>query len=134
MEPPKNNAQSEDETTVALKKKRLRRVSFADNEITSVHVFRRDDDSSSSPSEAPSDPSIVGFFRDLASDSEDDDKEQPQLHEEAEDGNSFLRPIGSPYTGGSSTADEGDGALRLFPFSSAKFSYSLCSLLLICCS
>ncbi|KAK7327275.1 hypothetical protein VNO80_31642 [Phaseolus coccineus] len=108
MEPPKNNAQSEDETTVALKKKRLRRVSFADNEITSVHVFRRDDSSSSSPSEAPSDPSIVGFFRDLASDSEDDDKEQPQFHEEAEDGNSFLRPIGSPYTGGSSTADEGD--------------------------
>ncbi|XP_014523631.1 uncharacterized protein LOC106779925 [Vigna radiata var. radiata] len=108
MEPPKNNAaQSEDETTVALKKKRLRRVSFADNEITSVHVFRRDDDSSS-PSEAPSDPSIVGFFRDLASDSDDDDKEQPQLHEEAEDGNSFLRPIGSPYPGDSSTADEGD--------------------------
>ncbi|XP_027930801.1 uncharacterized protein LOC114186920 isoform X2 [Vigna unguiculata] len=107
MELPKNNAQSEDETTVALKKKRLRRVSFADNEITSVHVFRRDDDSSS-PSEAPSDPSIVGFFRDLASDSDDDDKEQPQLHEEAEDGNSFLRPIGSPYPGDSSTADEGD--------------------------
>ncbi|XP_068494481.1 uncharacterized protein [Phaseolus vulgaris] len=115
MEPPKNNAQSEDETTVALKKKRLRRVSFADNEITSVHVFRRDDDSSSSPSEAPSDPSIVGFFRDLASDSEDDDKEQPQLHEEAEDGNSFLRPIGSPYTGGSSTADEGDDDDEDFP-------------------
>ncbi|XP_047180400.1 uncharacterized protein LOC124847052 isoform X1 [Vigna umbellata] len=107
MEPPKNNAQSEDETTVALKKKRLRRVSFADNEITSVHVFRRDDDSSS-PSEAPSDPSIVGFFRDLASDSDYDDKEQPQLHEEAEDGNSFLRPIGSPYSGDNSTADEGD--------------------------
>ncbi|KOM26416.1 hypothetical protein LR48_Vigan272s000400 [Vigna angularis] len=107
MEPPKNNAQSEDETTVALKKKRLRRVSFADNEITSVHVFRRDDDSSS-PSEAPSDPSIVGFFRDLASDSDDDDKEQPRLHEEAEDGNSFLRPIGSPYSGDNSTADEGD--------------------------
>jgi len=133
MELPKNNAQSEDETTVALKKKRLRRVSFADNEITSVHVFRRDDDSSS-PSEAPSDPSIVGFFRDLASDSDDDDKEQPQLHEEAEDGNSFLRPIGSPYPGDSSTADEGDGAPRFFPFSFAEFSYPLRSLLLICCS
>ncbi|TKY47867.1 hypothetical protein E2542_SST29928 [Spatholobus suberectus] len=103
MEPPKNNAQSEEDDTVALKKKRARRVSFADNEITSVHVFRRDDDSSS-PSEAPSDPSVVGFFRDLASDSDDD--EQPQLDDDAEPANSFLRPVCSPSPGGSSTADD----------------------------
>ncbi|RDX84844.1 hypothetical protein CR513_34042, partial [Mucuna pruriens] len=108
MEPSKNHAQSEEEedVTVALKRKRARRVSFADNEVTSVHVFRRDDDSSS-PSEAPSDPSLVGFFRDLASDS-DDDEEQPQLGPDAEAGNSFLRPIGSPSPGGSSTADDVD--------------------------
>ncbi|KAL5148250.1 hypothetical protein HKD37_13G035316 [Glycine soja] len=102
------NAQSEEDDTVALRKKRARRVSFADNEITSVHVFRRDDDSTSSPSEPPSssDPSVLGFFHDLASDSDDD--EQPQLDDEAEAANSFLRPIGSPSPGGSTTADDAD--------------------------
>nr|KYP51679.1 hypothetical protein KK1_026447 [Cajanus cajan] len=112
MEPSKNNAQAqaqaEDDDTVALKKKRARRVSFADNEITSVHVFRRDDDSSS-PSEAPSDPSVVGFFRDLASDSDDDEPPQLDDADAAQAGNSFLRPIGSPSPGGSSTtADDVD--------------------------
>ncbi|KAH1214787.1 hypothetical protein GmHk_13G036072 [Glycine max] len=108
MEPSKTNAQSEEDDTVALRKKRARRVSFADNEITSVHVFRRDDDSTSSPSEPPSssDPSVLGFFHDLASDSDDD--EQPQLDDEAEAANSFLRPIGSPSPGGSTTADDAD--------------------------
>ncbi|CAJ1950989.1 unnamed protein product [Sphenostylis stenocarpa] len=104
MEPPKNNTQTEEEDyTVALKKKRARRVSFADNEITSVHVFRRDDDASSDPSDAPSDPSVLGFFRDLASESDDD--RQPQLDDEA--GDSFLRPIDFPSPGGSSTANDG---------------------------
>eukprot|EP00256_Glycine_max_P068583 XP_025983178.1 uncharacterized protein LOC100808104 [Glycine max] len=111
MEPSKNNAQSKEDDTVALRRKRARRVSFADNEITSVHVFRRDDDddSTSSPSEPPSssDPSILGFFRDLASDSDDD--EQPKLEDEAEAAaNSFLRPVGSPSPGGSITADYDD--------------------------
>lgn len=118
MEPSKTNAQSEEDDTVALRKKRARRVSFADNEITSVHVFRRDDDddSTSSPSEPPSssDPSILGFFRDLASDSDDD--EQPKLEDEAEAAaNSFLRPVGSPSPGGSITAD---CELYFFHFSS----------------
>ncbi|KAL2327167.1 hypothetical protein Fmac_020594 [Flemingia macrophylla] len=95
-----NSAHAEDDDTLALKKKRARRVSFADNEITSVHVFRRDDDDSSSPSEAPSDhsASVLGFFRDLVSDTDDDYDDPPQL-----DGNSFLRPVGSPSPGGSST-------------------------------
>ncbi|XP_027341849.1 uncharacterized protein LOC113854808 [Abrus precatorius] len=82
MEPSKNNTQTEEDDTIALKKKRARRVSFADNEITSVHVFRRDDDDSSS-TDTPADPSVLG--------------------------NSFLRAIGSPSPGGSSTADNGDG-------------------------
>ncbi|XP_061337135.1 uncharacterized protein LOC133284162 [Gastrolobium bilobum] len=80
---PSNNTETEDET-IALKRKRARRVSFADNEITSVHVFRRDDTSSSS---SPS----------------DDDGEVVDGRE------SFLRPIGTPSPGGSSTtADDGD--------------------------
>lgn len=123
MEPSKTNAQSEEDDTVALRKKRARRVSFADNEITSVHVFRRDDDddSTSSPSEPPSssDPSVLGFFHDLASDSDDD--EQPQLDDEAEAANSFLRPIGSPSPGGSTTADDADCELYLFSFLFAQF-------------
>ncbi|KAK7393779.1 hypothetical protein VNO78_22343 [Psophocarpus tetragonolobus] len=106
MEPSKNNAQSEEDDTVALRRKRARRVSFADNEITSVHVFRRDDDSSSA-SEAPSDPSVVGFFRDLVS-SDDDDDDQPQLDHDSDAADSFLRPIGSPSPGGSATTVDDD--------------------------
>ncbi|XP_027346433.1 uncharacterized protein LOC113858139 [Abrus precatorius] len=103
MEPSKNNTQTEEDDTIALKKKRARRVSFADNEITSVHVFRRDDDDSSS-TDNPPDPSVLGFSRDLTNDSDDD--ERPHL--DADASNSFLRPIGSPSPGGSSTADNGD--------------------------
>ncbi|KAK7273465.1 hypothetical protein RIF29_14515 [Crotalaria pallida] len=106
---PSNNTETEEEST-AFRRKRLRRVSFADNEITSVHIFRRDDDDSSGtpPNSAP-DPEIVGFFRDLAGDSDDDDDqqlEQPSSSPEvAVDGrDSFLRPVGSPSPGGSSTA------------------------------
>lgn len=105
---PSNNTETEEET-VAQKRKRARRVSFADNEITSVHIFRRDDDHSSSSSDAPPD-AVLGFFRDLAGDSDDDVDDHPQnpsddaAGEAADARDSFLKPIGSPSPGGSSTA------------------------------
>ncbi|XP_028804981.1 uncharacterized protein LOC114759916 [Neltuma alba] len=123
---PSNNTETEDET-IAFKKKRARRVSFADNEITSVHIFRRDDEDSESPFEStkPCSPAdgkspeneVPGFFRDLAGDSDEEDlKESPAPRnacgngddndDEGEAANvrkSFLKPIGSPSPG-SSTA------------------------------
>lgn len=87
-------------------------MSFADNEITSVHIFRRDDDDSSGtpPVSAP-DSDVVHFFQDLASDSDDDDKQDLKESSSPPDGeavdgsrNPFLRPLGSPSPGGSSTA------------------------------
>lgn len=111
---PSNNTET-DEETIAMKRKRARRVSFADNEITSVHIFRRDDDQTSSSSDAHPD-SVLGLFRDLAGDSDDFDDNRPQNPID-EDGeavdrtNSFLQPIGSPSPGGSSTtaAEDTDG-------------------------
>ncbi|KAK4276216.1 hypothetical protein QN277_019186 [Acacia crassicarpa] len=121
---PSNNTETEDET-IAFKNKRARRVSFADNEITSVHIFRRDDEDSDSPFEStkPFSPAegkspeneVLGFFRDLAGGSDDDDlKESPPRRnvgrndddndDEGEAVNvrkSFLKPIGSPSPGSS---------------------------------
>ncbi|XP_045822935.1 uncharacterized protein LOC123915754 isoform X3 [Trifolium pratense] len=41
MEPSKSNNTETEEETISFNRKRARRVSFADNEITSVHIFRR---------------------------------------------------------------------------------------------
>ncbi|XP_054819274.1 uncharacterized protein LOC129318494 isoform X3 [Prosopis cineraria] len=121
---PSNNTETEDET-IAFKKKRARRVSFADNEITSVHIFRRDDEDSESPLEStkPFSPTdgkspeneVLGFFRDLAGDSDEEDlKELSTPRNSGGNGNdndddgesvnvrkSFLKPIGSPSPGSS---------------------------------
>ncbi|KAL4380206.1 hypothetical protein AHAS_Ahas04G0010300 [Arachis hypogaea] len=122
---PSNNTETEDET-VALRRKKLRRVSFADNEITSVHIFRPDDSSSSDtppgsvPSSSPSpSPEVVGFFQDLAGDSDEDDEldlkesSSPPNGEAADLNHSFLRPLGSPSPSSSSAAPStDDGELR----------------------
>ncbi|KAF7827187.1 uncharacterized protein G2W53_018351 [Senna tora] len=116
-----NNTETEDET-IALKKKRARRVSFADNEITSVHIFRRDDEDSESPHESTQPSSsadrrspvndVLGFFRDLGGDSDEEDLKETSparnagLDGDDDDGEavdvrkSFLKPIGSPSPGG----------------------------------
>lgn len=107
-----------DEETVALRKKRLRRVSFADREITSVHIFNRDDDyetppdsSSRNPSSAEEENEVLGFFRDLAADSDEYREMSPEDDDEIVSRNSFLRPIGSPSPGsgtiGSATSNDG---------------------------
>ncbi|XP_012089606.1 uncharacterized protein LOC105647985 [Jatropha curcas] len=108
-----------DEETIALRKKRSRRVSFADREITSVHIFKRDDDSETPPDSFGKNPSsgnvsdaeneVIGFFRDLAD--SDDSKEMTPTRDGYDDnddvgsvGKSFLRPIGSPSPGSSIVA------------------------------
>ncbi|CAN0927293.1 hypothetical protein LINGRAHAP2_LOCUS35822 [Linum grandiflorum] len=71
------NSVGTDEETVAFRKKRLRRVSFADVEITSVHVFDRDEDLETPPADAltknqtPEEAheprnEVLGFFKELA--------------------------------------------------------------------
>ncbi|XP_050380826.1 uncharacterized protein LOC126798048 [Argentina anserina] len=90
-----------------IKRKRSRRVSFADTEITSVHIFKRDDDeesdnapdsesqsSSITGSAEPEKGGAVGFFKDVGGESDDFKSDE----EDDDDGSklSFLRPIGSP--------------------------------------
>ncbi|MED6172027.1 hypothetical protein PIB30_046333 [Stylosanthes scabra] len=109
---PLNNTETENENeTAAVRRKKLRRVSFADNEITSVHIFRRDDSASSdtptsSTKTSPS-PEAVPFFRDLAGDSDEDDElDLKESSSPANGENAFLRPVGSPSPGGSSAEDD----------------------------
>ncbi|KAH1108401.1 hypothetical protein J1N35_012169 [Gossypium stocksii] len=101
-EPP-SNTQETDEETIAFRKKLSRRVSFAECEITSVHIFNRDDDYESPQHSTPTPASergkeVLGLFRDLI-DSDDDDNDNDVLSVEK----SFLRPMESPSPGGSST-------------------------------
>lgn len=94
---------------------------FAVNEITFVHVFRCDNDSTSSPSDPPSssNPSILGSFHDLTSHS--DDNKQLQLDNESKATNSIPHPIDSPSPSGSATADDTDCELYLFSFIFVQF-------------
>lgn len=119
-EPP--NSASEAETGAQTKRNRARRVSFADTEITSVHFFKRDDDSETPPdsnqsSRNPNTDSgnkneIVGFFKDLGGDSDDSGDEDGKK--------SFFRPIGTPSPGsstaGSATSNDGKSLSNLFIF------------------
>ncbi|XVF31940.1 hypothetical protein REPUB_Repub17cG0038200 [Reevesia pubescens] len=102
-EPP-CNTQETDEETIAFRKKRSRRVSFADREITSVHIFNRDDDYETPPDSTPRSTSerekeALAVFKDLVDSDDDEDEEDEVLSAR----NSFLRPIESPSPGGSST-------------------------------
>ncbi|XP_022758886.1 uncharacterized protein LOC111305523 isoform X7 [Durio zibethinus] len=108
-EPP-CNTQETDEETIALRKKRSRRVSFADREITSVHIFNRDDDYETPPDSTPKpaterEKELLGLFSDLV---DSDDSNSGDGNEDEDDDvlsvrKSFLRPMESPSPGGSST-------------------------------
>lgn len=120
-EDPSCNSETEAET-IALrnKQKRSRRVSFADTEITSVHIFNRDEDYDTPPDPKPQASSqndsagaeneVVGFFRDLGGDS-DDFKDSDDDDEDEDGRKSFFTPIGSPSPGssvpGSATSNDG---------------------------
>ncbi|KAK8694229.1 hypothetical protein V6N13_071785 [Hibiscus sabdariffa] len=99
-EPP-CDTQGTDEESIAFRKKRLRRVSFADREITSVHIFNRDDDYETPPDSTPElakerENEVIGLFKGLV-DSDDDDGDL------SSDRKSFFRPMETPSPGGSST-------------------------------
>ncbi|PRQ52444.1 hypothetical protein RchiOBHm_Chr2g0155571 [Rosa chinensis] len=91
-----------------IKRKRSRRVSFADTEITSVHIFNRDDEdsdnapdselqSSSLNDSAEPDNGAVGFFKDVGGESDDFKDSDDDEDDDGVDGRkSFLRPLGSP--------------------------------------
>lgn len=117
------NTETEEET-VARQKKRSRRVSFA-AEITSVHVFNRDDDCETPTESKPTsesstlqlelglpDAPVLSLLKDLGetTDEDDDDNDDDHLHQRK----SFLRPFQSPSPGstiGSVTSND-DGKFR----------------------
>ncbi|KAL6986851.1 hypothetical protein U1Q18_001006 [Sarracenia purpurea var. burkii] len=115
------NTESE-EGTIAVQKRRSRRVSFA--EITSVHVFDRDDEYETPPDPRPSadDPELAQSneglrFRRRDSTDGEDSKESSRNEETQEENEDeldarmpFFRPIGSPSPGsttGSATSNDG---------------------------
>ncbi|CAB4305025.1 unnamed protein product [Prunus armeniaca] len=121
-EDPPCNSETEAETiALRIKQKRSRRVSFADTEITSVHIFNRDEDYDTPPDPKPQascqnesagpENEVVGFFRDLGGDS-DDFKDSDDDDEDDDGRKSFFRPIGSPSPGssvpGSATSNDED--------------------------
>ncbi|BFG25870.1 hypothetical protein CerSpe_121460 [Prunus speciosa] len=121
-EDPPCNSETEAETiALRIKQKRSRRVSFADTEITSVHIFNRDEDYDTPPDPKPQASSqkdaagpeneVIGFFRDLGGDS-DDFKDSDDDDEDDDGRKSFFRPIGSPSPGssvpGSATSNDED--------------------------
>ncbi|XVF21190.1 hypothetical protein REPUB_Repub12eG0069100 [Reevesia pubescens] len=104
-EPPSNTLET-DEETIALRKKRSRRVSFADREITSVHIFNRDDDnetpSDSTPkSDSEREKEALDLFSDLLGNGDSDGGDE--YDDVLSATKSFLRPMESPSPGGSST-------------------------------
>ncbi|EFH59889.1 hypothetical protein ARALYDRAFT_480072 [Arabidopsis lyrata subsp. lyrata] len=110
-EDPMNNTAGigTDEESIAQRRKRLRRVSFADREITSVHIFNRDEDYETPPNTSAAKPQngdtaehedkVIRFFGEL-SDREDTDGDGDAEYEAILD-KSFLRPKYSPSSGGS---------------------------------
>ncbi|XP_052179019.1 uncharacterized protein LOC127792534 [Diospyros lotus] len=108
-----------DDGTAAIQKKRARRVSFA--EITSVHVFDRDEDYETPPEAKPSSDGPesgqpdqgLGFHREST---DGEDSRDSLKDEEAEDDDdeltvrkSFFQPFESPSPGstiGSSTSND----------------------------
>lgn len=128
-EPPNITESGETIAIRMKKKKRGRRVSFADTEITSVHIFNRDDESDSDAppnskrsssrsnnADLENDHAVVGFFKDLgggdSEDSGDDDDEEGIVDARK----SFLRPMGTPSPGSSTagSATSNDGKFILF--------------------
>uniref|UniRef100_A0A7N0TVN5 Uncharacterized protein n=1 Tax=Kalanchoe fedtschenkoi TaxID=63787 RepID=A0A7N0TVN5_KALFE len=109
----RNNTATEDDTA-GFNKKRGRRVSFA-AEMTSVHVFDRDEDIETPPEPKPdSDPVdvVLGFFKDFQDSDDSRDRNQDGNDDDDDDEygrQPFLQPFESPSPGstfGSATSDE----------------------------
>ncbi|XP_057505992.1 uncharacterized protein LOC130789283 [Actinidia eriantha] len=103
-----------EEGTIALQKKRSRRVSFA--EITSVHVFDRDDEYETPPDPKPNSDESNGGLDFLLDSPHGDDSTQNEEYSEGNDSEidarrSFFRPMESPSPGstiGSATSNDED--------------------------
>lgn len=124
-EDPMNNSAGTEEETIAQRRKRLRRVSFADREITSIHIFKRDEDYETPPNSSASKPlngeqadtsesedKVIRFFGELAN--SEDTEGDGDGEDEAVVDKLFLRPKGSPSSGGStigSATRSDDGTL-----------------------
>ncbi|KAK6116318.1 hypothetical protein DH2020_049945 [Rehmannia glutinosa] len=118
----RHNTGPENSDTMALQKKRARRVSFA--EMTSIHFFDRDEEDNETPlmetekigDESPGDFGFGGLLeRNMEFGGEDggndnDEDEEMDMHR------SFLRPVGSPSPGGSTfgSASSNDGKFNSF--------------------
>lgn len=119
----RRDAAAENSDTVALTKKRARRVSFA-AEMTSVHFFDRDEEFNETPSVAAAKmagdlAAEFGFAglseRNKEFGGEDEGEGEYNLDDEVmEMQRSFLRPMGSPSSGGSTlgSASSNDGKFR----------------------
>ncbi|KAF8409776.1 hypothetical protein HHK36_005855 [Tetracentron sinense] len=121
-----------EEETMALQKKRSRRVSFA--EITSVHVFDRDEDFETPPDSKPSSENPesgqanenLGFHQDLGD--SDDSKELLQKEdgddvEDEDEGVLFMQDLDSNSPGsaiGSVTSNEGKFLSSVFSFAAKQ--------------
>nr|KJB42699.1 hypothetical protein B456_007G164500 [Gossypium raimondii] len=108
-EPPRDT-QGTDKGSIALREKRSRRVSFADREITSIHIFKRDDEYETPPDSTPKQASetekeVTELFRDLvdSDDSTSGGDDEDDNDDVMSAGKLFLRPIDTPSPGGSST-------------------------------
>ncbi|KAG4120602.1 hypothetical protein ERO13_D11G154350v2 [Gossypium hirsutum] len=108
-EPPRDT-QGTDKGSIALREKRSRRVSFADREITSIHIFKRDDEYETRPDSTPKQASetekeVTELFRDLvdSDDSTSGGDDEDDNDDVMSAGKLFLRPIDTPSPGGSST-------------------------------
>lgn len=130
-EDPMNNSAGTEEETIAQRQKRLRRVSFADREITSIHIFKRDEDYETPPNSSASKPQngeqadtsesedkVIRFFGEFANseDTEGDGDGDGDGEDEAVVEKLFLRPKGSPSSGGrtiGSATRSDDGTLHL---------------------
>lgn len=136
----RNNAVTENSDTIALHKKRARRVSFA--ERTSVRFFDRDDEGftgtplmqtakigDDSYGESGSGGKSEGNKEFGGADNGDENDED---NEEMEMRSSFLRPNGSPSPGGSTfgSASSNDGKFRRSLLCFFMFIY--CSMLFCC--
>ncbi|KAK1405690.1 hypothetical protein POM88_005295 [Heracleum sosnowskyi] len=120
------NSETEEET-IAVNKKRARRVSFAEN--TSVHIFDRDEESESPTGSRTNltdvNPTELGLFDDelgfrrnsidandiLRNDVEEDDDDDDDDDDDIDARPSFFRPLESPSSGsafGSATSNDAE--------------------------
>lgn len=115
------NSETEEET-IAVQKKRSRRVSFAEN--TSVHIFDRDDEFETPQEPKPSSSAVnatelrhfndeLGFRRNSSDAKEffqNDEEEDEEEDDDIDARGPFLRPLESPSSGsgfGSATSNDG---------------------------